>query len=422
MAKVIRKLWVAEQTSGLPRRDRRSCEYAAYLPDVLSSRDFSFDGEVAADIAEAETAIARLDAETDYLADTEALARLLLRAEAVASSQIEGLEVGARRLLRAEAAQAMGESTSDVTAEAVLGNILAMREALSVVDGGSDISVEELLGIHARLMDGTRLESYGGRVRDVQNWVGGSAYNPCSAEFVPPPPERVEDLLQDLCSFCNDDALPTVAQAAIAHAQFETIHPFMDGNGRVGRALVHMVLRRRGLASRVLPPVSLVLATWSQDYIGGLSAYRYVGSSSSEAAQAGLDQWVGVFAAACKRAVHDARAFERQAQGLKAVWRQRLKKVRADSSVDLLLGILPGTPLLTVKSAADMLGRSTQAVNQAMARLVEAGVLRQVTVGRRNRAFEAPEAIDTFTDLERKLASPVGDTHVEAPARPVPGA
>jgi Fic family protein len=96
-------------------------------------------------------------------------------------------------------------------------------------------------------------------------------------DYVPPPPETVAELIEDLCAFANTDDLPAVAQAAITHAQFETIHPFVDGNGRTGRAIIHLVLRRRGLALRVLPPVSLVLATLTKDYVGGLTASRYLG-------------------------------------------------------------------------------------------------------------------------------------------------
>jgi len=141
------------------------------------------------------------------------------------------------------------------------------------------------------LLAGTRLEVHGGSFRGVQNWIGGSDYNPCSADFVPPPPELVAHLMDDLCAFCNTDDLPPVAQAAIAHAQFETIHPFVDGNGRTGRAIVHLVLRRRGLVPRVLPPVSLVLATLARDYVKGLTATRYVGSPSSPEASTGVNRW-----------------------------------------------------------------------------------------------------------------------------------
>ena len=183
---------------------------------------------------------------------------------------------------------------------------------------------------------------HGGRLRDEQNWIGGSSFNPCSAEYVPPPPEALLDLVADLCAFCNDDSLPAVAQAAIAHAQFETIHPFVDGNGRVGRALIHLVLRRRSVVSRVLPPVSLILATWAQEYVDALTGTRYRGAASSRAAQEGLNHWVGLFATASSRAVADAYAFEKQVQSLELTWRGRLGRVRADSAADLLLRRLPG--------------------------------------------------------------------------------
>ncbi len=201
-----------------------------------------------------------------------------------------------------------------------------------------------------------------------------------------------------------------MAQAAIAHAQFETIHPFIDGNGRTGRAIIHLVLRRRGLAPRVLAPVSLVLATLAKDYINGLTAFRYVGAPSSPEATEGVNKWVASFAGACSRSVADATAFEARAAGLEQQWRERLGVIRANSATDLLLRLLPGVPVLTAESAAVLLGRTFKPANDAIQRLVQAGVLRQITIGRRNRAYEAPEIIDAFTDLERRLTSPEGDT------------
>ncbi|MHB1488451.1 MAG: Fic family protein [Acidimicrobiales bacterium] len=411
MSRVIRRRWINDYT-GPSRKDNRGCEYEAYVPDPLVGRVFTIDGEVAADIADAEAAIARLNVEATSLVDTEALARILLRAESVASSRIEGLEIGARRLLRAEAARGLGDDPSDVTAVEVLGNIDAMVFAIEHVDAGDPITVELVLDVHQRLLAKTRLEHYAGKLREQQNWIGGSEYNPCAAAFVPPPPEYVADLVADLVAFANDDSLPAVAQAAIAHAQFETIHPFVDGNGRTGRALVHLIFRRRGVAPHVLPPVSLVLATWAQDYIGGLAATRYRGPASGKAANEGINLWIGRFATACKRAVDDASNFEKRARGIEASWRERLGRVRARSAADLLLGVLVGAPVITVNSAADMISRSFIQTNEAISRLVEAGILKQVTVGRRNRAFEAPDIIAAFTDLERQLASPEGDLSV----------
>jgi len=419
MSRVIRRVW-ASNPLAQTRRERLPCDYEAYVPDPLIGRRVVFEGDVAADVTDAETAIARLDVNASALVDTEALARILLRAESVASSRIEGLEVGPRRLLRAEAAQQLGEQPSDVTAQEILANIDAMAAAISGISVRTPITLEHLLAFHRRLLTGTRLEEHAGQLRAEQNWIGGSDYNPCSAAFVPPPPEFVASLMEDLCRFCNNDALPAVAQAALAHAQFETIHPFVDGNGRTGRALIHFVLRRRGLARRILPPVSLVLATWAQDYIGGLTASRYRGKANSREAHDGINLWIARFAGACSRAVSDANSFERRVQQIEADWRNRLRRVRAGSATDLLLRSLIGAPVISVNSAAEMIGRSFPQTNDAIDRLVNADILRQVNVGKRNRAFEAPAIIEAFTSLERQLASPEGDTRTSRPARPVP--
>jgi Fic family protein len=417
---LVKLRWVPDRASGLPRRDSRGCKYEAYVPDRLVRRGITLRGTTAADVADAERAVERLNRKTRGLVDSEAVARLLLRAEAVASSKIEGLEVGARRLLKAQVVAALGGDPSDVTATEVLNNIEAMRWAVDSLAEVKQITVDHLLGIHARLLAGTSLEQHAGTLREQQNWIGGSSYNPCSAAFVPPPWERVRDLLEDLCEFCNGEELPAIAQAALAHAQFETIHPFIDGNGRTGRALIHVILRRRGLAPVVVPPVSLMLATWSQDYVNGLTATRYRSDASSREATEGLDSWVGLFAAAMTRAVADAETYEQRVTEVQAVWREALGKVRANSAVDVLVNTLPGAPVITVQSAAALIGRSDQAVNEAIPRLVDAGVLTQTTVGRRNRAFEALDLIDAVTDLERQLASPDGDTLHSPPKRRVP--
>jgi Fic family protein len=421
MAEVIQRRWESTPAgSGLPRRDTRPCDYHAYVPDPLVGRAFVLDGEVAADVADAEGGITKLNAEAGALIDTEALARILLRAEAVASSRIEGLEIGARRLLHAEVMRGLNQAAADVSATEVLGNIDAMVFALGRVGPGDPITVDLLLDVHRRLVAGTRLEHHGGRLRDEQNWIGGSDYNPCSAVFVPPPPDFVPDLMRDLCTFCSTNELPAVAQAAIAHAQFETIHPFVDGNGRTGRALIHMILRRRGLALRVLPPVSLVLATWARTYVDGLMGYRIIGESTSDQAVEGINVWVGRFAAACSRAVTDATFYEDRARQLQEDWRSRLGTIRAKSGTDLLVQKLPGAPVLTVASAAALIGRTFQPAADAIGRLEKAGILKQVNIGKRNRAFEAPEVIEAFTTLERQLGSPGADTRISEPARRVP--
>jgi Fic family protein len=419
VSRIIHRHWPGNPDAP-SRRGRGSCDYEAYVPDRLNGRHFTLDGGIAADVTAAETAITRLNAAALALADTEALARLLLRAESVASSRIEGLEIGARRLLRAEAARDLGERTGDAMAVEVLSNIDAMSAAIGEVGPGDPISVATLLTFHERLLGNTRQAQLAGRLREKQNWIGGSDYNPCAAAFVPPPPELVPELMEDLCAFCTSETLPAVAQAAIAHAQFETIHPFADGNGRTGRALIQLVLRRRGLATRVLPPVSLILATWASDYVDGLTATRYRGPATGKNAHAGLNLWVGRFAGACVRAVQDAASFEERIEQIQCQWRTQLGSVRKNSSADLLIRSIAGAPVLTVGGAAALIGRSYPQANAAIERMVSAGLLSQITVGRRNRAFEAPAIVNAFTDLERQLASPHGETRTSEPVRPVP--
>lgn len=418
MAQLIERTWTPADATGLPRRDRQGCDYRAYLPDLLAGRELYLSGTTAADVADAEAAIARFNSRASSLADTEALARLLLRAEAVASSHIEGLVIGGRRLLRAEAADALGDATIDVTAAEVLGNIDAMDFAVQRLSGA--VTIDGILEMHRLLLTNTDQHPYAGRFRDEQNWIGGSSYNPCSAAFIPPPAEHVEGLMADLCAFIDDDRLPPVAQAAVAHAQFEAIHPFVDGNGRTGRALIHVILRRRGRTPRAAPPISLILATRAQDYIAGLNSFCYLGPADHSAAIDGVNHWVATFASATTRAAIDAGRFEDRIDVLKADWRDRLGSIRARSAAAELLDRLPGMPIVTVNGVAELIGRSLTAANEAIDRFVKAGILTQATVGRRNRAWEATEVIDAFTDFERALASPTGDTRSTEPARTVP--
>jgi Fic family protein len=177
MSRVIQCHWPGNPDAP-SRRGREPCDYEAYSPDPLASRKVTLDGDVAADVTDAEAAIGRLNNQASALADTEALARLLLRAESVASSRIEGLEIGARKLLRAELAHELGERTPSVTAEEVLGNIEAMNGAISEIGPGDQITVNTLLRFHRRLMISSRDRGYAGKLRQKQNWIGGSAYNP----------------------------------------------------------------------------------------------------------------------------------------------------------------------------------------------------------------------------------------------------
>ena len=420
MATLIRSRWTSS-FEGMSRRDRQGCDYDAYLPDPLAGWDLALPADLVADLSDAEAAIRRLNASDTSHVSLEGLARFLLRAESVASSKIEGVEAGPRRLLDAEVVLAQGGDAADRIAIEVLANVAAMEAAVELGSLADAITLDDLLGIHRILMERSSTPAVGGVVRTVQNWIGGSSYNPCSAAFVPPPPQTLDGLLDDLLAYVNGDDHPALVQAAIAHAQFETIHPFADGNGRTGRALIHVILRRRGLAPRFVPPISLVLATWASDYTAGLTAYRHIGACDHPERSTGASAWLRTFASAAHRSCNDAESYAGRIEALDARWRERLGRVRANSAVELLLDLLPGVPVITVDSAARLIGRSEMRTGEAVKRLEAAGILRQRNIGRqRYRVFEAADVVDLFTGLERALASPTGDTATASPTRRVP--
>ncbi|MEU4607886.1 Fic family protein [Kribbella sp. NPDC023972] len=414
MARVELHRWPG-QPDGFTRAERLGGSYELYFPDPLAGRVFDLSEDVLAALEDAAGDLGRLDATAAVLTNSEALARLLLRAEAVGSSQIEGLVVGARRLLKAEV---LRDPQRDVTAEEVLGAVDAMTWVTESVQAGDKLEVEHLLEAHRRLMAHSPSPEFGGEIRYLQNWIGGRS--PAEAYYVPPPAQLVPELLADLMTFVRESRLPVLAKTAIAHAQFETIHPFADGNGRTGRALIHLILRAEGLVERTVPPVSLSLATHATQYVEALTAFRHTGKPTSPRARTAANQWLLMFAAACSHATAEAARFERTAADLKAAWRERAAPVRAGSAVELLIETLPAAPVLTLAAAARLIDRSQQAANQALARLVDVRILREITDGRRNRVYEAPELIDAFTLLERRFASPAADTRIEPPTRPVP--
>ena len=164
MAHFEQRTWESD-FQGLTRRDRQPCRYSVYMPDPLVERKIALDADVAAEVADAERALIQFNGAAAALADTEALARLLLRAESVASSKIEGLQVGGRRLLRADVAQAMGLDPKDEKAEEILANINAMARGIATVEEGSLLSLETLLEVHRGLLAGSRMEAHGGNIR-----------------------------------------------------------------------------------------------------------------------------------------------------------------------------------------------------------------------------------------------------------------
>ncbi len=387
----IETFWRHDPTANAPPRYRRACRYRAFVPVALADLPISLDADTAGAVSEAEAAIAALNAQA-YPALVP-LGRLLLRTESIASSKVEGLQLGAQELARAEARAEGGRRISGTALE-IIGNINAMELAIDRAASAGDFGLAQMRDVHARLMAASPTPHIAGAIRTEQNLIGGNNYNPCGADFVPPPPEQVEALLRDLCRTMNDTVLPPVVHAALIHAQFETIHPFLDGNGRTGRALIHVVLRRRGMTPSYVPPISVILAAHRDRYIRGLTDFR--GNDTA--------RWIRQFAEACTSAAQLAQAYVTAVRELTERWRRRLAEhpegPRLGAAAWALIDVLPAHPTITGPVAIAATGRARAAVYTALEQLEQAGVLHKLTTSPRNQTWEASELLELIEGLD----------------------
>lgn len=401
----VRRMWAGGQPSlSGGRLAREGFVYYAFDGWPIRELARSFSAELAQELAEAESEIRRLNGDPPRAQLLEAVARQLLRSEAVASSRIEGFELSHRRLAEA----AFDPTDTSVNACTVLGNVRAMGEAIRYASRQRELTVAEIRTIHRRLFEGTRDAAIGGVIRDRQNWIGGRD-DPWGARFIPVPEEQVPRLLEDLCRFAARDDLSAVAQAAIVHAQFETIHPFADGNGRVGRCLIHLVLRRRGLAPHYVPPVSVVLAANYAEYERGLTAFR----------GRRVEEWCTTFARAVTIAGRGAAELASRIEQLKGRWREQAGSPRADSAAAKLIDLLPVHPVVDLGTVQAAVGVSDEAARLGIARLESAGVLSEITKRKRGRVWESVGLFALLDSFDRLVATPTG---AFVPTRRVPWA
>lgn len=388
MPQLLEQRW--EGRPGIPggRRARASFAYQAFLPDPVRDLNPAVPFQTSMAVVAAEEAIRGLN-EAAGAASLEAIGPLLLRSEAVASSRIEGYQVSTLNLARA----LIDPRAARGSARTVAANVSAMEEAISRADDPAPIEVADVESIHRTLMANEPSASPG-RLREVQNWLGGRLDSPLDAEFVPPPASHVRGLLEDLVAFLRRDDLPSLAVAAIAHAQFETIHPFIDGNGRVGRCLIHIVLRRSGVAPHIVPPVSIVLASRPKAYVAGLETFR----------EGQIGAWVESFANACRLAAEHGAILADAVAALQIEWSSRAGRPRAGSAAAKLIGLLPAQPIVSAPTIRAAIGTSQQQALAALKSLAEAGVVRQISEGSYNRQFAASELFDLVSDYEERLA------------------
>jgi Fic family protein len=359
--------------------------YKAFIPDRIEDSEPRLESATSALCERAGTAVRELNTDTTGLISLEGLGRQLLRSEALASSQIEGLSIPHRKLAEAELAGRPGPHR----ALEIMGTIGALERATEIGGRAGDLTVETIVEIHRVLAVAPPLDRIAGQIREEPSWIGGSS--PADAEYVGPPHQEVRPLLEDLCAFINRDDISALPQAAIAHAQFELIHPFGDGNGRVGRCLVHVLFRRRGLTPRYVPPISLVLGADKDAYIAGLQEFR-AGET---------DLWVTQFARAVEVAAASAREFSIEVAALQSDWRALLGPVRSDAAVLPLIELLPKFPVITAAVAEREIGRSRPATINALSQLQRVGALKRHRNQKKGDSWEAKELFDLLSWFEQ---------------------
>ncbi|QJU55272.1 Fic family protein [Herbiconiux sp. KACC 21604] len=375
--------WSQSRRAGT-RADRILREVVVSLPPVIAELP---TGAPAIDELAVTASIGRLD-ERAHAGSLGALGTMMIRLESVASSKIEHLEASAR-----DFARALAGSRANSSATAMVAASNAIRDLIDSVSGGGLITREALLRAHAELMaDDPAERDVAGRFRTMQNWIGGSDYSPRDALYVPPPPETVDDYIDDLLAFSNRDDPPPVTQAAIAHAQFESIHPFTDGNGRIGRALIQAILRRRGVSHAVVVPIASALVADRERYFSLLTEYR---SGDVRPIVDGIVSASGLAVAACL-------PLPERLAALPAEWRE-LSGARRSSTADLLIDRLVADPVVTAASIETILGVGYTAANGAIASLVDAGVLSPLNDRKRDRAFVAADVLAELESLEREI-------------------
>jgi Fic family protein len=373
---------------GGTRDDRTLSEVTVSLPPMIADRNLSIDSPLAANVESAMREISMLD--EAHGAELEALNVLLLRTESVASSKIEAVEASLD-----DYARALHGIRSNPSAVSMVAATDALDVMIRDVDRDGRIELASVTAAHRALMrDDPHEGAYAGRLRDMQNWIGGSDHSPRGALYVPPPPETVGTYLEDLLAYANRDDLPALVQAAIVHAQFESIHPFTDCNGRIGRALINTVLRRRGATTRVVVPLASALVAHRERYFSLLGGYR----------RGNVRPLIASFADGARVAAGESSITAERLREIPSMWRAMVGPVRVGSAAMRMLSLLPSQPIVSSDNAGALVGASRSSMFAAIDRLRGAGVLRPLTDRQRNQLWGASLILDELDDLGVRVA------------------
>ena len=417
MGSVAERFW--DEREHVPRPvaegDPHQLVFRAFVPHAISGWVPTFDEETWRGVDAAQDAVRALEA--DHTQGSAAPAEWLLRrAESAASSTIEGVRPSARRLARAEAQLSLWQVQPRSQDSEALRNIEATEHALRIGSAPGPVTMDDIFSIHRALMGEDHPAA--GQIRSGQNWIGsGFESTPLNAQFVPPPPEAVPALMDDLVECINAPVSGPLVHTAVVHAQFEAIHPFADGNGRAGRALIHLMLRRSGLTASCTLPISASLARRRDDYIRALNSSCTVCSPNDPLRSAAAAEWTRLLSSAAIEASYYARRIIDHVAAIRHRWLRTMRSlgVRRSNAAVRLIETLPARPVLNADSAAAMLDVDPRTARRSLDLLVTAGILVQRSAGKRNRVFEAVAITDAFAALASINA---GDSDIHLPPLP----
>lgn len=370
-----------------PRADRMVTEIEVGLPPMIRDLDYPIDRPLAAMTTASTGNLGHLDLVHGRTLD--GLNHLQLRTESVDSSKIENVDASLADYGRALlGVGANASATSMASATAALATMIRDAETTR------SIRAEAILRAHHELFRKHPDEApRAGRFRTTQNWVGGSDYSPLGALHVPPPPETVADYIDDMVVFANRDDLPPLVQAAIVHAQFESIHPFIDGNGRIGRTLIHAVLRRRRATRHLTVPIASALVGHRDRYFAALNDYR----------RGYAYTLIAMLAAATSVATAESWATATAIREVRDRWRDAVGGTRPGTPLHRLMDLLTEEPIVNVALVTERLDLPEEAVGESIDRLTDARVLTRAPRSRRAPVWLARDVLDEVQDLSSRI-------------------
>lgn len=370
--------------------------YRAFIPAPLPpDPPFRFTKELKVLLSQADSALGRLDGSIQTLPNPDLFVYMYVRKEAVLSSQIEGTQSSLQDVLAAEAKIFTPNQPNDV--KEVVNYVRAMNHGLKRLSE-LPVSVQLIREIHAELLEGTRGSHLTpGELRTSQNWIGPAGCTLNEATFVPPPPHEVPKKLADLEKFLHTDTeLPLLIKIGLAHVQFETIHPFLDGNGRVGRLLITFLLCERQVLLKPVLYLSWFFKRYRHQYYEELQSVRKTGT---------WEQWIGFFLRGIVDVSRQATDTARRILTMREDHRHAITENfgRAAGNGHRVLEYLYECPIVSVSNVQDLIGTTYAAANNLVARMVNHGILQEYTKQARNRRFMYQSYINLFHDTESEI-------------------